>query len=253
MTAIANRLSTSQIARFLKQTRTTDGTYALVHIIEGEPDGETLAEGTLESARIDDDWPQAIMDSVQDHADSLSAGLHRYALRGTDEDTNRTVATSWFRWRVKERDANRIDSDGAPVESVQYEFTKLVLGAVKERDATINGLVKTMQEQLKAQSEMVRAMMTRTTQVEADNAELQKENLEFAAASALRVDRPEEDPVHELLKLAVSVGADKLTTQMAPQIAKLMGLVDPTAAAKALPSDHAPAATETESAPVNPD
>jgi hypothetical protein len=207
MARIADKLSPSQISRFLKSTRDVEGLASVVAMLADQE--ELVLELELAAARVDADWPQTVCDAIEDHAGGQGPGIWRYCVKATNRD-GRMCGSTWCRMTVhRGRDAD--GNEERLLDGSVGSFVQQLQASLEEQNKTNLALTKTVVETLKAQGDMVKTLFERQTALEKERAELIAENLDAAAREAIRT--PEkgdgDDPFGAIGKMIAEAAMDK--------------------------------------------
>ncbi len=257
MARIADKLSPSQVERWLKQTRHVAGMAVVSAVIQDEH--ELVMEVDLEVARADAEFPQTVVDAILDHSQGQGPGLWRYVVQAINAD-GRMCGSTWARVNV----ARNRDADGNEEQTLDGSvgsYVQQLQTGIAERDKANAALTRIVLDTLKSQGDMVKTLFERQTSLERERAELIAENLEAAAREALAVpnvtkESEPDDILQQLIKTFGPVVAEKLMDKYGPKLFAALGID-----AKSLlgdgevssADDAPPVASSAEDAPTRPD
>ncbi len=239
--AISSKLSPSQLERAtrVRGVSLEHGTVRLFHVERA--DETELASWDWESTQFDG-WGEDAVRTVNEHADSLGHGVHRYVLRVyCAQDKPR--GTSWCRVQVKrERDEvvepkDELDgSQGAWMQHIQRAFEderKFRLEQAKSNAEQQATLIRQTTDLAQSVVKLAQSMGDRVTRAEDEvRATLERERLELEETRANFVrealeaeqDKGEkpDDMFAGLLRVVMDKIGDKVGEALAPELAPMI-------------------------------
>lgn len=225
------RLSKTQLVKETRHRSLQLGTGARVvcrHLTGSGDEGVDILEWPWDETRCEE-WGDEAVEQITAHAESLGAGIHRYAVRG-EEASGKQRSVTWCRVHVAREPHATGSSDETPsLDGSAESFMRTLQSAYEEERKARHETLRMVNDVLQAQSRTLQAVLERQTMLERERTERLVADAERPPAPAPEESAPTGADMFALAltTMGPAIGA-KLGETIAAQLGPMVGQLAPT-------------------------